>query len=124
LVGLWLDVSLLLAFARRAKPVLAKRFKKQKALSCVAARLQRVFACGLASLRQLYAAARRESHPDVDRRACWSLSGRPPAAQFFFSRLFSQKRMVCRRCLRVTPWGVRDRLSQISGTRWCAKTQM
>jgi hypothetical protein len=85
-----LDVSLLLAFARRAKPVLAKRFKKQKALSCVAARLQRVFACGLASLRQLHAAARRESHPDVDRRACWSLSGRTPPLNFSFHG-FSRK---------------------------------
>jgi hypothetical protein len=96
--------------------VLANRFKKPKALSCGAARLQRVFDCGLDSLRQLHATARRESHPDVDRRTCWLLSGRPPPINFSFHG-FSPKADGLQKMLAVTPSGVRDRLSQISGTR-------
>jgi hypothetical protein len=38
----------------------------------------------------LHATARRESHPDVDRRACWLLSGRPLPINFPFHG-FSRK---------------------------------
>ena len=44
----------------------------------------KAFDCGVASLRQLHATARRESHRDVDRRACWLLSGRPLPINFSF----------------------------------------
>jgi hypothetical protein len=44
----------------------------------------------LPTSRQLHATARRESHPDVYRRACCLLSGRPPPINLSFNG-FSRK---------------------------------
>jgi hypothetical protein len=56
--------------------MLVKRFKKTESI-CLASLLgfKGFLTAALPTSRQFHATARRESHPDVDRRACWSLSG-------------------------------------------------